>query len=493
MKTKKRLLKSDRMWLVAVLLLLLLQFWWLPGAPRTPDDTYSNTIAGQRGFFETLKVLSEAGQLPPVLRITDRLVPDEPCTLVILSPDRYPNEYEQRELTSFVQNGGNLLFAPNWVTPACRISALGLETTETYLADEDTVVQPVGSPAPPPGTTLPAEKEEQDLPAEKAESGSEPRLSERAGRPQDQSASPARSTDSTDETTEQSSDESPPSLRDVQDAIVRDGTSPELITDFEQTIEATVADVETHSPLVSGTVEWRTRAGIRTFRMQPRVLVETDSGTPQAATWNYGLGHVLLSASADIFSNRSMLYPQQAELAVRLIEELHTTHDNPGRTPIVVSEFLNASDSYRGTGVLMNPSLRSGTLQLILLALLAGWFGFHRFGPAEPDTAGERRTLTESAASVGNLFFRTQSGGEAVARYLDYVRSRIQEQFGSSVRLEDTKLIARRCGLDPQDVRERIDQAIGLSGARSTTPPQAAQAIRQLSDVMKRLSGGRQD
>lgn len=467
MKTKKRLLKSDRLWLFAAVLLLLLQFWWLPGAPRTPDDTFSSTIAGQRGFFETLQALSEAGHLPAVERTTDLLVPEQPCTLIILSPDRYPNEYEQQELTRFVREGGNLLFAPNWVSPNCTISALRIETTETYFAEEDTVTPTVVPASPAP--SLQAEKEED---ADDATSAGP--------------SSVAQTPESKAE-----SDDAPDNLQEVQDAIARDGTQPELITEFEETIEATVADLKTSSPLVEGSVKWRTRAGIQFFRTDPTVLVQTGAGTPQAATWDYGLGNVLLCASADIFSNRSMLFRREAELAVRLVERLHETHDHPPSTKIVVSEFLNASDSYQGTGVLMSPALRSGTLQLILLAVLAGWFGFHRFGPAQPDTAAERRTLTESASAVGNLFFRTHSGGEAVARYLDYVRSRIQEQFGSSVRLEDTKLIARRCGLEADDVRERVDQAIGLSGSRSTTPPQAATAIRQLSDVMKRLSGAR--
>lgn len=455
MKKKNRLLKSDRTWLIAALLLLLLQFWWLPGAPRTPDDTYSNTIAGQRGFFQTLKALSEADSFPPLIRETDSLIPDRKCTLVILSPDRYPNVNEQRELTEFVQNGGNLLFAPNWESPNCKISGLMIETTEKYFQNQDTIVQSATMPGTGPAP-LQAEKEEDDVPSDSVLEG----------------------------------EDEPSELSDVEDMIPPESMPSELVAQFDS-IEATVADLDTQSPLVEGAVKWRTRAEINSSRMRPTVLVQTGEGTPQAVSWNYGLGHVLLSASADVFSNRSMLFTQQAELAVRLVERLHSTHDAPGSTPIVFSEYLNASDSYQGTGVLMNPALRSGTLQLVLLAVLAGWYGFHRFGPARPDTAGERRTLTESAAAVGNLFFRTHSGGEAVSCYLDYVRSQIQETFGSSVRLEDVQAIARRSGLNAAEVRERIDQAMVLSGARSTSPQQAADAIRGLADVMKRLSGAR--
>ena len=97
-----RLERSDACWLGGVALLLVLQFWWLPGNPGTPSDTYSATVEGKRGFFQTLESLSKAGVLPPVRREPNRLVPDTTCTLVILSPDRYPNENEQRELATFI-------------------------------------------------------------------------------------------------------------------------------------------------------------------------------------------------------------------------------------------------------------------------------------------------------------------------------------------------------------------------------------------------------
>ena len=114
MKKKRRLQRSDTLWLSAVALLVLLQFWWLPGDPGTPDDSYSSTIEGKRGFFQTLEGLSEAGLLPPVRRETMQLIPNERCTLLILSPDRYPDEHEQQALADFLTSGGSLVFAPNW-------------------------------------------------------------------------------------------------------------------------------------------------------------------------------------------------------------------------------------------------------------------------------------------------------------------------------------------------------------------------------------------
>ena len=119
---KKRLQRSDVFWLLAVALLILMQFWWLPGDPGTPDDSFSNTVSGKRGLFETLQVLAEEGLMPTVRRESMRLVPDDVDTLIIISPDRYPNEYEEEELASFVANGGAVLFTPNWTDPDCEIA-----------------------------------------------------------------------------------------------------------------------------------------------------------------------------------------------------------------------------------------------------------------------------------------------------------------------------------------------------------------------------------
>ena len=490
MKKKRQLQRSDVFWLLAVGLLVLLQFWWLPGDPGTPDDTYSNTIEGKRGFFETVKALSNANMLPTVRRESEKLIPDDISTLVILSPDRYPDQNEQRELTEFVRSGGSLMFAPNWANPDFMISALSINTSKKSFQSEDYVVT---ATAATPATQAPGQNAPADQPG--STSAGSPDLTAEAPNQMDSSSSaqkgsvnvaPRAGTD----------DEDKDKTKDlIEDAIrTQPGlqSSPVPTMPGEEDTYADISNLKTQSPLVSGSVAWRTRAEMLPGRLQPVVLVKTNEGTIQAATWNYGNGNVLLSASADVFSNRAMLDSSQAELAIRLLERLHSEHDDPAGTQIVVSEFLNASDSYRSTGVLMSPSLRSGTLQLLVVGLLAGWFGFHRFGPAKRSTSSERRSLTESATAVGNLFFRTQSGSEAVACYVDYFKAQLQALFGSTMRIDDHKTIARRTGLDLNEVSERIGSAISQSKIRSTTAPQAAAAIRDLSEILNRLTGGRE-
>ncbi|MGB4707301.1 MAG: DUF4350 domain-containing protein [Fuerstiella sp.] len=497
MKKKRRLQRSDLLWLTAVGLLVLLQFWWLPGDSGSPDDTYSNTIEGKLGFFETLQGLSDAGVLPPVRRETEKLIPTEICTLVILGPDLYPNEDEQRELAEFVLNGGSFVFAPNWAEPTCSIPRLSIRTTHGFDGEETTATasgssNSAGSPvaSSPSGSAgnTPSESgaSQSPLMAEADDQDSENTTGDSSGA---SSSSKPGASNSQDQT-------SPESLNDaVRQAI---GKSPGTRPQDSSTVELEdsedfddVFNIQTSSDLVDGTVPWRTRATLDTGFTKPVVLVRSALQKVQAAAWNYGNGLVLVSASGDVFSNRAMLDESQAELAVRLIEFAHANHDAAATTPIVVSEFLNNSETYRGTSVLLSPALRSGTLQLLTIAVLAGWFGFHRFGPVKRDTSFERRSLTESASAVGNLFFRTRSGGEAVQSYLEYLKAQLKRSFGSGISIDSFQLIANRTGLEYRDIQQRIEKARNLSGASSTSASQAAGSIRDLAEILERLTGAR--
>ena len=477
MKKKRRLQKSDVFWLVAVALLILLQFWWVPGDPGTPDDTYSNSIEGKRGFFQTLEDLSSADLFPPVHRESHQLIPDQSCTLVLLSPDRYPNAHEQADLAAFVLNGGTLLFAPNWANPDCSIPRLSIQTEQWDLGSQLSVASPTtptNAPASADETTAQSDTSTAELP-EMPVVTKPPTV-------------PSRTEDG---------DKTPDEM--LEDVFKRNPVSPPQPRSQVQRLSETTDTQESRrfdadSQLVQGSVPWQTRAKMTTGKVNPIVLVQAAEQNVQAGAWNYGNGLVVVSASADVFSNRAMLDEAQAELAVRLVEYAHAHHpDRPGSapTPVVVSEFLNASDAYRGTAVLMSPSLRSGTLQLITIAILAGWFGFHRFGPPKRVNTFQRRSLTESAMAVGNLHFRTSSGGEAVHCYLEYMKTQLQKKFGNSIRLDNTKVIALRAGLEPDDVHQRIVNASSLDGSASATASQAASAIRDLSELLDLLTGNR--
>ncbi|HIF01178.1 MAG TPA: DUF4350 domain-containing protein [Planctomycetes bacterium] len=483
MKKKRRLQKSDVFWLTAVALLILLQFWWVPGDPGSPDDTYSNSIEGKRGFFQTLEDLAAADLFPPVRRESLQLIPKNPCTLVILSPDRYPNEYEQSDLADFVQNGGTLLFAPNWASPDCSIPRLSIQTESCDFDDNISVASPVAPAQPaasPEGGSEAVDSDSAELMAEAPEA---PAVQTSATVPDDRDESDRSANEILEEVFKQN-----------PESLPQPNPNPQVSELADTNDLRNVGKFLTSSQLVKGSVPWQTRATMDTGSAEPVVLVEALHENVQAAAWPFGNGLVVVSASADVFSNRAMLDDAQAELAVRLVEYAHAHHAvqiGSAATPVVICEFLNASDAYRGTAVLMSPTLRSGTLQLITIAILAGWFGFHRFGPAKRINTSQRRSLTESAMAVGNLHFRTSSGGEAVHCYIEYMKTQLQKMFGSSLRLDDTKVIALRAGLEPDEVEKRIVNAFRLDGASAATASQAASAIRDLSELLDLMTGNR--
>ncbi len=91
-----RIRRSDLFWLMLVATGILLQFWWLPGTVQPPDDSYSNSIDGKLAFFRVVEQV-----FPHVDRQRDKLIPDETSVLVMIAPERYPNEQEQQCVIGF--------------------------------------------------------------------------------------------------------------------------------------------------------------------------------------------------------------------------------------------------------------------------------------------------------------------------------------------------------------------------------------------------------
>ena len=106
---KLRLQRADLFWFLAAGLIILLQFWWIPGTKSSPDDSYSKTITGQLGFYRILRQIYSN-----VDRESENLVPDSPCVAVLIAPNRLPTSDEEMQLFRFVSDGGTLIYAAPW-------------------------------------------------------------------------------------------------------------------------------------------------------------------------------------------------------------------------------------------------------------------------------------------------------------------------------------------------------------------------------------------
>lgn len=487
MKKKRRLLQSDTFWGLAAALLVLLQFWWLPGEDGSAADSYSTTVDGKLGLYRTLSQL-----FPHVEREALRVVPEDSATLILVAPDRYPNAEEQQALYEFVYAGGNLLFAPNWMSPTFE---------EGELTDPDITIPPLGihlkyrprffgrttgAPAVPtvPAATPPAAGSgENSTPAAESDAGS---------------LDPQNGASSTSNTANDPAALAP----DATDSLpVTPNGGPPVVSPVPGTTaapdesEAIGHEIDATSNLVSGPVNFTSTATLELpAHFSTETLLTSSTGQAEAATWTIGYGRVLVCSSADLFSNRSLLYKDSRRLAVRLVEYCATNPTDEyaeEHTSIVVSEYFNASDSFQSTGILFSPALRIGTLQLLLVAVLGIWMAFHRFGPATDVSNAQRRTLTESAQAVGNLQYRLRDGGVVVRGYLEYMNSHLRRRYGSQLRLDQSAILAARAGMDPEEVQRNLMEAQQMAGSSQLTSARAASSIRWLARLQQRLSGNR--
>lgn len=481
MKKKRRLLQSDTFWGLAAVLLVLLQFWWLPGEDGSAADSYSTTVDGKLGLYRTLSQL-----FPNVTRESVKVAPPQSATLILVAPDRYPNEKEQQQLYEFVYNGGDLLFAPNWMSyqwaafneapPEVYLPSLGIHLK--YRSDS-TIAAAIAGAAPVPGTA-PA------TPGTKPENGSTT-----TGDVSSASTDSPVTPDSTSPATDGSVTTTPSATPTPATAATGGAAT-------EEDKDGRGVAVHASSSLVTDYVDFQSTAELQlpTHLTTESLLTSTD-GTVEAATWQLGSGRVLVCSSADLFSNRAMLFKGSRRLAVRMVErclarEEDEYYPDSYQPSIVISEFFNASDSFQNTGILFSPTLRIGTLQLLLVAILGIWMAFHRFGPALYVTSSQRRSLRESAQAVGNLQYRLRDGGIVVRGYLDYMTSRLRRRYGSLLRLDQPEQIANRAGMDVEEVRAQLHEAHLMAESGQLSSAKTAAMLRWLAKLQQRLEGIRE-
>jgi hypothetical protein len=185
-------------------------------------------------------------------------------------------------------------------------------------------------------------------------------------------------------------------------------------------------------------------------------------------------------ASDELFDNASMVQPERALVALRLMEYVRT----PGA--VAFDESLNTSGRPKVVGLMFDPTFRPLTLQLLAVALLFGWAGARRFGPRETAEPVGRRYMTEHAGAFGQLCFKARVGAGLVASYLEYFR----REMGLVHRKDDGNalaLLAQRARTDVKAVTRAVRLAESAAAAPRASNAQVAAAVAGLAQIRQKV------
>jgi hypothetical protein len=226
------------------------------------------------------------------------------------------------------------------------------------------------------------------------------------------------------------------------------------------------------SELVEGPVEWRSEGHIRFTDPKGTVVVSTG-GWPQVVWQPVGEGIVIVCASDFIFSNLSVIEPENAVLAFRILEQ-----GSPAG-PVYFDEGLNQAGAPAVVGVLFEGPFRLPTLQLLLVTLLFGWMVSRRFGPLLRKGRAERRSLVEHAEALGSLHYKVQTGAALLDSYLEY----FGRDLGLAYRTGPKGRVLEDVRGRGKDEKEAITRAVRASKSPKLDRARVAEVLRSLASL----------
>lgn len=218
---------------------------------------------------------------------------------------------------------------------------------------------------------------------------------------------------------------------------------------------------------------WETNAQVKSKSGQTLI---TAGETKQAVRLRHGFGEILVVASSEIFSNQSMVNGGSVA-AYRLIESAGNTDY------VVIDESLNASGTSKVVALLIDPTFRPLTIQLLIVLLVFGWWRSTRFGPILSSHILPRHNIVSHTDNVGNLHYKNGNGR---ALLYAYVKQLFTELNLRRFRGEEQRVIApiaRRLNEDPEEIKSLLKQAAKLSKSEKVTRQQMGDMIRKLSKL----------
>ncbi|HUG92740.1 MAG TPA: DUF4350 domain-containing protein [Planctomycetaceae bacterium] len=231
--------------------------------------------------------------------------------------------------------------------------------------------------------------------------------------------------------------------------------------------------------LRTGRFYWESFAEI--IAPQANTLIDYG-GAPQAVVQWHGNGRVVVVASDFIFTNQSLAWGDNAQLAYALV---HSPSSRGAPTRVEFDESLNISGVPRVVALLFDPVFRPATVQVLALLLLFGWWESRRFGPLLPQSAAARHNIVDHTDTVGLHAWKARDGSGVLAGYLSQLTAELKlHKFPGQ---EDRVLepIALRLGKPVSVVRRLLDRAEKAAGLKRLDRRAAAAFIRRLALVRR--------
>jgi hypothetical protein len=205
----------------------------------------------------------------------------------------------------------------------------------------------------------------------------------------------------------------------------------------------------------------------------------------QALRQRYGQGTVVFVASDAVFQNRSMLDADAQVAASQLFELVQPAGWKTDQT-IYFDEVLNSTGTPRVLGILFTPLFRPLSLQMLLLAILFGWWGSRRFGPAAQPKSTDRRAIVEHAQALGSMHYKVGTASHSLKSYFDYFRTVAQMPTG---RLDKVAgVLAARSGIGQSEIERLLTETQNAMQNPSIGTGSAATLIQQLANVRDRMT-----
>lgn len=422
-----RLRRIETLFIALTILVFVLGFWWFPGTVGVDSDSYSVARPGKRVFYQALRQLEG-----DVRRSTEQLIPTLTYDdrILILGPARNPTEDEWDLIEDEVFYGTSVVFA---VSPAQAI--VDVPQFGVSIRSDDPLFDDI----------------DEDSSLDEGDDSLE------------------QPTDSTEE----------------QDTENSEKTSEYDDNAFHWEIAPRLNESTAATDLIPNSTVWRSNAWLEFDDPDEWTVLVTADGRPQVAVTEYEYGgSFVICASDEVFSNAAMTDPDQALLAFRILEQA------PSLGITYFDETLNSSGVPKIVGLLFEPQIRPLTLQFVLIAILFGWLGSRRFGPVHVDLRRRRRSIVEHAQALGNLYFRSRSGGDAIQYQHEYFKLQLHAMYGPGFRVDDPDVVARQARLKPENVQllyKQIQLAMSRHREGKLSNSDAAKVLRKLTKVLARI------